>query len=145
VLLSLHFPNLRIIWSSSTHESVKILADLKLNHDEPDEISAILKGSSAAESDALRPSIENEAAVAMLRAIPGVSGNQIKYIMGKIESLRDFVELSKDEMIALLGEEGGKKAYNFIHTDSRRVGFGGMVSLAGARPSLPIASVARAG
>jgi DNA excision repair protein ERCC-4 len=76
----------------------------------------------------------------MLRAIPGVSGNQIKYIMGKIESLRDFVELGRDEMISLLGETGGKKAYNFIHTDSRRVGFGGMASLASARP---IASVAQ--
>jgi DNA excision repair protein ERCC-4 len=111
-----------------------------LNHDEPDEISAILKGSSAAESDALRPSIENEAAVAMLRAIPGVSGNQLKYVMGKVESLREFVELSKADMISLLGEEGGKKAYNFVHTDSRRVGFGGMASNVGPRASLPIAT-----
>jgi len=82
----------------------------------------------------------------MLRAIPGVSGNQLKYVMGKIESLRDFVELSKEEMISLLGEEGGKKAYNFVHTDSRRVGFGamGLARNAGRRPSLPVASAARA-
>lgn len=113
---------MRIIWSSSSHESVKILSDLKLNHDEPDEISAILKGSSAAESDALRPSIENDLAVAMLRAIPGVSDHQIKYILAKVESLRDFVDLSRDDLVSLLGEENGKKAYNFINTDSRRVG-----------------------
>jgi DNA excision repair protein ERCC-4 len=116
---------------------VKILSDLKLNHDEPDEVSAILKGSSAAESDALRPSIENDAAVAMLRAIPGVSGNQLKYVMGKVESLREFVDLSKDELISLLGEDGGKKAWQFIHSDSRRIGFGR--SAGAARPSLPVA------
>lgn len=73
-------------------------------------------------------------AVAMLRAIPGVSGNQLKYVMGKVESLKDFVELSKDEMISLLGEEGGKKAWRFIHTDSRRVGFGGGQAISAARP-----------
>lgn len=124
VLLSLHFPSLRIIWSSSSHESVKILSDLKLNHDEPDEVTAILKGSSAAESDALRPSIENDLAVAMLRAIPGVSGHQIKYIMAKVESLREFVDLSKTELVGLLGEEGANKAWQFIHNDSRRFGLG---------------------
>jgi len=65
--------------------------------------------------------------------------------MGKIESLSDFVELSKEEMISLLGEEGGKKAYNFVHTDSRRIGFGGGLSgLTNRRRSLPIASAARA-
>jgi DNA excision repair protein ERCC-4 len=69
----------------------------------------------------------------MLRAIPGVSGNQLKYVMGKVESLREFVELSKDEMIGLLGEEGGKKAWQFIHLDSRRVGFGGLPAIGAAR------------
>lgn len=119
---------MRIIWSSSSHESIKILSDLKLNHDEPDEISAILKGSSSNSAsgtgeggDALRPSIENDLAVAMLRAIPGVSGHQIKYVMAKIESLREFVELSKEELVGLLGEKGAKKAYDFIHSDSRRI------------------------
>lgn len=95
-----------------------------MNHDEPDEISAILKGSSITETDALRPSIENDLAVAMLRAIPGVSGHQIKYILAKVESLREFVELSKEEMVGLLGEEGARKAYDFVHADSRRVAYG---------------------
>lgn len=96
-----------------------------MNHDEPDEISAILKGSSGAgaggDGDALRPSIENDLAVAMLRAIPGVSGHQIKYIMAKVESLREFVELSKEELVGLLGEKGAAKAWKFIHSDSRRM------------------------
>lgn len=133
VLLALHFPRLRLIWSSSPYESVRILSDLKLNHDEPDEISAILKGSSASGSDgdALRPSIENDLAVAMLRAIPGVSGNQIRYVLAKVESIKEFVELEKEEMFKLLGEENGKKAWNFVHTDSRRVSAGPRAVVAG--------------
>lgn len=133
VLLALHFPRLRLIWSSSPYESVRILSDLKLNHDEPDEISAILKGSgsSAADGDALRPSIENELAVAMLRAIPGVSGNQIRYVLAKIESVKELVELSKAELMGILGEENGKKAWGFMRTDSRRAAFG-VGSVAGA-------------
>jgi DNA excision repair protein ERCC-4 len=132
VLLALHFPRLRLIWSSSPHESVRILSDLKLNHDEPDEIAAILKGSSGGDNDTLRPSIENELAVAMLRSIPGVSGNQIRYILAKVESIKSFVELEKEEMIKILGEENGKKAWNFVHTDSRRMmGAQGMARTAG--------------
>jgi hypothetical protein len=46
--------------------------------------------------------------------------------------LREFVDLSKEEMIGLLGEEGGKKAWQFIHLDSRRVGFGGLPAIGAA-------------
>ncbi|EIW69128.1 hypothetical protein TREMEDRAFT_62855 [Tremella mesenterica DSM 1558] len=131
VLLSLHFPRLRIIWSSSPHESVKILSDLKLNHDEPDEVSAILKGSSMAEADTpaltsgrIGGTMENAGAVEMLRAIPGVSGHTLKLVMSKVESIQDLVKMKEKELREILGDDAGRKAWTFIHSDSRKVGMG---------------------
>jgi DNA excision repair protein ERCC-4 len=121
-LLALHFPRLRIIWSSSPHESVKILSDLKLNFDEPEETAAILKGSSDAAAGAeLLPGVENAGAVEMLRAIPGVSGHSLKYVMGKVESIREMAEMSLQQLQAVLGEEQGRKAWEFIQHDERVV------------------------
>ncbi|KAK4688167.1 DNA excision repair protein ERCC-4, partial [Tremellales sp. Uapishka_1] len=119
VLLSLHFPRLRIIWSSSPQESVRILTDLKLNFDEPDEINAILKGGSEGDIDASRPSHQNAAAVEMLRSIPGISSHNLKYVMSKIESIQDLVAMSEEALKSMLGEESGKKAWKFVHHDSR--------------------------
>ncbi|WVR04063.1 hypothetical protein IAU60_001062 [Kwoniella sp. DSM 27419] len=118
VLLTLHFPRLRIIWSSSPQESVRILSDLKLNHDEPDELTATLKGSTEGEGS-FRSGIENAAAVEMLRALPGVSGRNLKLVMSKVESLKELVGMSKKQLRELLGEEQGEKCWNFIHHDSR--------------------------
>jgi DNA excision repair protein ERCC-4 len=121
-LLALHFQRLRIIWSSSPHESVKILSDLKLNFDEPDETTAILKGSSDAAAGAeLLPGVENAGAVEMLRAIPGVSGHSLKYVMGKVESIREMAEMSQQQLQGVLGEEQGRKAWEFIQHDERVV------------------------
>ncbi|WWD16753.1 hypothetical protein CI109_101184 [Kwoniella shandongensis] len=119
VLLTLHFPRLRIIWSSSPHESVRILSDLKLNHDEPDEMVATLKGSTEGEAS-FRSGIENAAAVEMLRALPGVSGRNLKFVMSKVESIKELVGMKKKEIKEVLGEEGGDKAWGFIHHDSRK-------------------------
>ena len=119
VLLTLHFPRLRIIWSSSPHESVKILSDLKLNHDEPDEETAILKGSSDG-GDTLKPHVENAGAVEMLRAIPGISGHNYRHVMANVDSIRQLVDLSQEALKRILGEENGSKAYNFMHRDGRR-------------------------
>ncbi|KLT38478.1 hypothetical protein CC85DRAFT_281064 [Cutaneotrichosporon oleaginosum] len=124
VLLALHFPRLRIVWSSSPHESVKILSDLKLNHDEPDEETAIMKGSTADDADALAPHVENAAAVEMLRAIPGVSGHNVRHVMAGVKTVREFVELSEDALKRILGDENGAKAYRFVHRDGRGRGRG---------------------
>ena len=77
-LLALSFPTLRIIWSSSPHETIKILSDLKLNHEEPDEEAAYAKGHSGDEEAGLKESVENAGSVEMLRAIPGVSGHTLR-------------------------------------------------------------------
>lgn len=118
-LLALHFPRLRIIWSSSPHESVKILSDLKLNHDEPDEETAMLKGSGDG-GDTLKPHVENAGAVEMLRAIPGISAHNYRHVMASVDSIRELIELDQEQLIRILGEDNGARAYAFMHRDGRQ-------------------------
>lgn len=119
-MLALHFPRLRIVWSSSPHESVKILADLKLNHEEPNEDAAVRKGSSADETETLEQHVENAVAVEMLRAIPGVNGHNLRHVMANVSTIREFVEMDAEQVKRILGEENGTKAYRFLHHDGRR-------------------------
>lgn len=71
VLLTLTFPRLRIIWSSSPFATASIVADLKHKHQEPSVEKAILvgQGDDSTEGDA---SGSNGAAIELLRLIPGV-------------------------------------------------------------------------
>lgn len=130
MLLTLHFPRLRLIWSSSPHESVKILSDLKLNNPEPEELAAILKGSSAGGGPGgdtgLLPGVENPGAVEMLRAIPGVSGHNVKYVMSRVEGIAELVDMQEAQVKDVLGEESGQKAWEFMHYDVRRGPGGGI-------------------
>ena len=50
VLLALHFPRLRLIWSRSLHATAAIFRDLKANMDEPDPVRAAAIGASNASS-----------------------------------------------------------------------------------------------
>lgn len=44
VLLALHFPRLRIIWSRSLHATAEIFRNLKSNFDDPDAVTAAAIG-----------------------------------------------------------------------------------------------------
>ncbi len=69
VLLTLTFPRLRIIWSSSPYATAEIFADLKMNQSEPDPIKAIMTG---ADGDPDVGKGVNAAAEELLRALPGL-------------------------------------------------------------------------
>lgn len=143
VLLTLTFPRLRIIWSSSPHATVDIIADLKVNHPEPDAEKAIIVGSEEGEGggdlgtggegvSALYNQVPNE----MLRTIPGISSRNWKLVAGRVGSIADLCEVEGDveegdseetkrkkgiERMAEVvgGAEAGKQTWEFIHKDVR--------------------------
>jgi DNA excision repair protein ERCC-4 len=47
VLLSLHFPRLRLLWSRSLHATADLFRALKANQDEPDAVTAAAVGARA--------------------------------------------------------------------------------------------------
>lgn len=122
VLLTLTFPRLRIIWSSSPLATADIVADLKNNHAEPSVEKAILvgQGDEGTEGDA---SGSNGAAVELLRLIPGIvrvslaivpdplatltrccvicacqSARNLRHVMNNIDSIKHMCSLSRAEL-----------------------------------------------
>jgi DNA excision repair protein ERCC-4 len=112
VLLTLTFPRLRIIWSSSPYASAEIFNDLKINHPEPDVHRAITIG---AEEDPEAGTGVNAAAEELLRCLPGVTAKNVKYVMSKIRNVRHLCEMEKSEVQEILGVEPGKACFDFMH------------------------------
>ncbi|CUA73275.1 DNA excision repair protein ERCC-4 [Rhizoctonia solani] len=113
VLLTLAFPKLRIIWSSSPYATADIFTEFKKNNKEPDPQVAITVGAEEAGDE--NPAV-NQLAEEMLRALPGVTQKNYRGIMNRVGSLREFCELSLRQMQDIMGDEPGKACHTFLHT-----------------------------
>jgi DNA excision repair protein ERCC-4 len=112
VLLTLHFPRVRIIWSSSPYATADIFKDLKLNSPEPDPAKAITVG---AEEDPEAGAGINQAAEELLRCLPGITPKNVKYVMNRVASVRQLTELTLPQVQEILGVEPGKACWEFMH------------------------------
>lgn len=116
-MLTLHFPRVRIIWSSSPYATTNIFNDLKANNAEPDPSRAIAIG---AEEDPEVGAGVNAAAEELLRCIPGVTAKNVKYVMSKVGSVGKLCELEREEVQGILGVEPGNICWEFMHRGERR-------------------------
>ena len=113
-LLILTFPRVRIIWSSSPYATVEIFNDLKKNNAEPNPTLAIAVG---ADSDPDPGAGVNSAAEELLRCLPGITAKNVKHVMGKIGSVREFCELGLSQVQDILGVEPGRLCWEFMHRE----------------------------
>jgi DNA excision repair protein ERCC-4 len=133
-LLTMHFPKLRILWSRSPHETLRIFSDLKANHEEVDVDKAVEIGRSESIEALLQPTIAgkgnadkdgdeddddgdeiNEAARDMLLRLPGVNIHAARRIMEEVDSLAELAEMSRDELRRVAGPVAGQKLFTFFH------------------------------
>ena len=120
-LLLLHFPRLRILWSRSPYETVKIFKSLKMNHGEPDVEKAVELGSNESIDNSIIGGGEvtdeneiNEAARDMLLRLPGINRNNARKIIDRCESIAEVAEMSRDELKELLGPLTGQRLFTFF-------------------------------
>ncbi|KZV76813.1 hypothetical protein PENSPDRAFT_645911 [Peniophora sp. CONT] len=116
VLLTLSFPRVRIIWSSSPYATADIFNDLKSNQFEPDYKAAVAIG---AEEDPDAGAGVNSAAEEVLRTIPGITAKNAKYVMSRVPSIRALCDLSLRDVQDILGSEPGKLCWEFLHWGER--------------------------
>lgn len=129
VLLTSHFPKLRIVWSKSPHETLRIFKELKQNHEEVDVDRAVEVGrkdseealllvpygASGANGDDDEEEDEiNEAARDMLLRLPGVNIHNARRIMRECDSLADLINMSRMELRTIAGPVAGQKLYTFF-------------------------------
>jgi DNA excision repair protein ERCC-4 len=123
-LLTMHFPELRLLWSRSPHETLRIFRELKMNHDEVDVEKAIEVGRNETEESLLQPSTNsndpdeqdeiNETARDMLLRLPGMNVQAARRIMDACDSLAELSQLSRDELRRVAGPVIGQKLFTFF-------------------------------
>lgn len=117
-LLAMHFPQLRILWSKSPHDTLKIFKDLKRSHDEVDVERAMEIGRNELEDSLFETSSENdelnEVARDMLLRLPGVNIHSARKIMQNCDCLAELCDMSRDELRRVAGPVTGQKLFTFF-------------------------------
>ncbi|KAI9804998.1 MAG: hypothetical protein M1833_006301 [Piccolia ochrophora] len=115
VLLTLSFPHLKIIWSSSPYQTASIFAELKKAAAEPDPIKAVnvgLQAGETAEENAQR--VFSQVPQDMLRAVPGVSENVARTLVLEMESVMDVANAPENEVADLVGKAAARQMGRFF-------------------------------
>ncbi|GME92566.1 unnamed protein product [Ambrosiozyma monospora] len=112
MILLTSFPALRIIWTSSPFETAKVFRELKRSQDEPDVEEAINFG--------LNPSFNkdttfNDAAIDLLRNIPGITDVNYMLILQKVSSLKELSAMTLEQLAPLVGTESATKITKFFN------------------------------
>jgi DNA excision repair protein ERCC-4 len=119
VLLTLAFPRLRIIWSSSAYQTAEIFEDLKKNSEEPDPRKAANMGVEAGEDSEIGRAY-NQVPMDMLREIPGVNEKNIAKLSFSVGSIHELANLGEDEICGHVGKENGRQIFRFFNRNLAR-------------------------
>ena len=142
VILSMHFPALRMLWSRSPGETVHIFKLLKKKHSEPDVDKAMEVGRAESEEAFIEESStlhipdnsrnnnidvgggdrqgdesneSNDAARRMLLGLPGMTIQGARRVMDKCTSIAELGDMSRQELKDLIGPVAGQKVFTFFH------------------------------
>jgi DNA excision repair protein ERCC-4 len=119
-LLTMHFPKLRILWSRSPHDTLRIFKALKSNHEEPDVDKAVDIGRNESEEVLVKEGADdehdeiNEAARDMLLRLPGVNAHNARKIMQECDSIAELAEMSREDLRRIAGPATGQKLFTFF-------------------------------
>ncbi|KAL4805846.1 hypothetical protein BDV18DRAFT_160713 [Aspergillus unguis] len=128
VLLTLAFPRLRIIWSSSPYQTAEIFAELKKNAPEPDPVRAVQIGldvdisgdvDGTGSGDVMTASgIEhrtfNLLPQEMMRAVPGISPQVLERLILETGNIAEIANMSVEELDPYMGKEAARQVVGFL-------------------------------
>ena len=116
VILTLAFPRLRIIWSSSPFQTAEIFEELKKAQDEPDPIRAVQLGLQAGENpEDMNRSAFSQVPQDMLRAVPGVTSAAFNKLVLEVGSIEQLANTEEEELGAMVGMEAARPIYRFFN------------------------------
>ena len=113
VMLTLAFPRLKVIWSSSPYQTAEIFEELKKQQDEPDPLRAAQIGLEDGETPEQRTF--NQAPQDMLRAVPGIKEKNLSRITLEVESILELANLDEDSISTFVGKESGRQIWRFFN------------------------------
>ncbi|ROT34765.1 DNA repair protein rad16 [Sodiomyces alkalinus F11] len=113
VLLTLAFPQLRILWSSSPFQTAEMFEALKSQEHEPDPLTAVRAGLDRdMRADDQSFNLEPQE---MLGIVPGVTPKNIKNIVLETENLREVANMSQEELEPLVGRQAARQMHEFFN------------------------------
>ena len=113
VLLTIAFPRLKIIWSSSPYQTAEIFEELKKNSDEPDPHAAAQVG--LADGEELEGRTFSQVPQDMLRAIPGVTATNLARLTLEFGSIQELANMEEDDLERLIGREAARQIVRFFN------------------------------
>jgi len=129
VLLTITFPRLKIIWSSSPYQTAEIFAELKKNSPEPDPIKAVQTGLDVDIDPDAAPTrgggnmmaaagiehrIFNLLPQEMLRAVPGVTPQALERLILQTGNISEIANMDVEQLDPLIGKEAARKVVAFF-------------------------------
>ncbi|EZF11364.1 hypothetical protein H112_07553 [Trichophyton rubrum D6] len=129
VLLTLAFPRLKIIWSSSPYQTAEIFAELKKSNSEPDPIKAVQVGlnfnisgldTSDGQPAGMIPAAGIEHPVFsllpqdMIRAVPGVEPKVLERLILETKNIHEVANMQIEQLEPLVGKEAARKIFKFF-------------------------------
>lgn len=115
VMLTLAFPRLKIIWSSSPYQTASIFSELKKGTPEPDPLKAVQIGLDPNVSGTDEMRTFNAVGQELLRAVPGVTEKAAMNIMLECENMREVANLEEWELRLLVGTEAARRIHRFFN------------------------------
>ncbi|VDL99712.1 unnamed protein product [Schistocephalus solidus] len=94
VLLTIHFPNLRILWSVTPYCTAELFTELKMGRAEPSLDKLPQDGENLGE--------DNVEAVDMLLKMPGISWRNYRRVISQVNSLSKLAECSLERLTEIL-------------------------------------------
>ena len=110
VLLTLHFPKLRILWSASPYITADMFAELKKNQDDPDPTGAANVGLDSAGQFGVYDFALQE----MVQRLPGVTFRTYRKLLDGCADFSELVRCPLSRLTEWCGPENGKKVHDFL-------------------------------
>lgn len=121
ILLTIHHPNLKLIWSPSTHFSAELFEYLKVDRDQPDpaKIASITSEELPPETFEDRYDIQ---ARDFLLKLPGVNTRNVYALMNAAPTLADLANISVEELDEILhNTRSAELLYQTFHSSLRSI------------------------
>jgi DNA excision repair protein ERCC-4 len=112
VLLTLAFPRLKVIWSSSPYQTAEIFEELKKQQEEPDPLKAVQIGLAEGEDPDARTF--NTGPQELLRTIPGVTAKNASRLYLETKNVLEVANMSLDQLDPMVGRESGRQIVRFF-------------------------------
>lgn len=117
VLLTLAFPRLRVIWSSSPYETAEIFERLKAQEAEPDPVAAVRAGLDRDEGVGEQQQAFHAEPQEMLAKVPGVTVKNISNLTLETENIKEVANMTAAELDPMVGREAARKIHGFFNRD----------------------------